>query len=387
MKPRKLLVLISDYLSVLYSKGELITRYYNPGNLFDEVHIVMTNDDQVDPTLVNFTVGNAKLYVHALGDSSFFWKFNRHFLPHLHAYTRRAVNLIRSIEPSLIRSYGAKLNGHIAAHAKKVLGIPFVASLHNNPDQVRSLTPWWPEWRFRVILSIHQFIERTALTAADVVAAVYIPCVPYAKRLGARDVRVLYNVLNPDHITRKMDYSLHKPPRLLTVGQQINGKNPEAIIRTLTHLDDAVLTVIGCGPLHDHLRQVARECGVDARVLFIEAIPNDQLVSSLPDYDLFVAHNIYVGVAKAVLEPLLTGLPVIISKREEIPNPELDGDWVMNVENTPKAYASTIKRLLSDHSEREALGRRAWEHANARYHPRITEQAYADLYRELVPGL
>ena len=384
LKPRKLVVLINDELSELRDKGELVSRYYNPGNIFDEVHIVLANADQVDPEVLRFIVGEAKLHVHALGDASFFSHLSPRFIDRLQRYVRRAVNLIQSIEPALLRSYDVGVHSYIAAQAGKALGLPFVLSLHGNPDlDFRSLTPWWPKWRRRAMLSVHRHLERTALRQADVVAAVYTPIVSYAERMGARDVRVLYNVLNPDVTVRKSSYELHDPPRLLSVGRQVRAKDPEAIIRALARLDRVTLTQVGMGPLHEHLKQVARDCGVASRVTFIPAVPNAQLVTSLPDYDLFVANNIYVGVAKAVLEPLLAGLPVIVSKRPGVPNPELDGDWVLAVSNTPDDYAVAIRHLLSSESRRAALGHRAAAYA-ARYHPRVTEQAYADLYQELL---
>jgi len=61
---KKLLVIIPDRLSALIEKGEVVTRYYNPGNLFDEVHIMMTNDDKPDPKLVQPMIGKAKLFLH-----------------------------------------------------------------------------------------------------------------------------------------------------------------------------------------------------------------------------------------------------------------------------------------------------------------------------------
>ena len=44
-----LMVILSDRLSELIDKGEVVPRYYNPGNLFRTVHIVLCNDDRPDP--------------------------------------------------------------------------------------------------------------------------------------------------------------------------------------------------------------------------------------------------------------------------------------------------------------------------------------------------
>src|SRR4030042_561627 len=60
---KRLLVIIPDRLSDLIRKGEMTPRYYNPGELFDEVHILMTNDDHPELALLQKTVGRAKLFV------------------------------------------------------------------------------------------------------------------------------------------------------------------------------------------------------------------------------------------------------------------------------------------------------------------------------------
>lgn len=51
--PETLLVIISDRLSHIIKKGELIDRYYNPGDLFKHVHILMTNSDRLMLTPCN----------------------------------------------------------------------------------------------------------------------------------------------------------------------------------------------------------------------------------------------------------------------------------------------------------------------------------------------
>jgi hypothetical protein len=54
----RLLVIIPDRLSVVTE------RYYKPGNLFPEVHILMTNEDRPDPATVQPMVGDAVLHLH-----------------------------------------------------------------------------------------------------------------------------------------------------------------------------------------------------------------------------------------------------------------------------------------------------------------------------------
>ena len=59
----KLIVLIDDKLTALVAKGEIINRYYNPGNFFSHVIIYVMNCERIDPCHMQRTVGTAKLEI------------------------------------------------------------------------------------------------------------------------------------------------------------------------------------------------------------------------------------------------------------------------------------------------------------------------------------
>jgi glycosyltransferase involved in cell wall biosynthesis len=145
------------------------------------------------------------------------------------------------------------------------------------------------------------------------------------------------------------------------------------------------LTLVGDGPYHEHLRSVAAACGVGSRVTFHRRLPNDELCELLLAQDIFATHTEYWEFGKAVIEPLLVGLPVIVNRRRGAPVAELQGDWVRLVDNSAEAYAEAIGHLLEDSAERERLGTRAYQHARERYAPERTEQVFADIYRSLLP--
>ncbi|OGG48160.1 MAG: hypothetical protein A3F84_23070 [Candidatus Handelsmanbacteria bacterium RIFCSPLOWO2_12_FULL_64_10] len=147
---------------------------------------------------------------------------------------------------------------------------------------------------------------------------------------------------------------------------------------------DAELTLVGDGDYHDYLRSVARECGMADRVVFHRALPNDQLCEMLPDFDIFATHTEYYEIGKSVLEPLLTGLPTVLNQRIGKPVPELQGDWVLLVENSVEGYYRALQRLLTDRAEREALGRRAYAHAQEHFAPAQTEAKVLQIYRQLL---
>ncbi|RJR43071.1 MAG: glycosyltransferase [Deltaproteobacteria bacterium] len=379
-----LLVIIPDRLSDLAAKGEITARYYNPGDLFDEVHIVMTNGDRPDPGPLAKTVGRARLYVHNLPLPSFV--FTLGWQPWLlKNWVQAGVNLAAKIRPALIRTHGNYGNGYLAAQIKKRLGVPLVVSLHTNPDvSQRRATPWRANWKRRLALEAMIKFEIETLKTADWVLPVYEPIHGYALRRGARRVEVCYNVINPDFLRAKESYSLHRPPRIISVSRQIPGKNPENLIRAVARLPEPELTLVGNGEGHAHLREVARECGLANRVIFRPSVPNDELCPLLPDFDIFAAHSDYWEISKSLLEPLLTGLPVVLNRRNGEPVPELQGDFLMLVDNTPEGYYEALQRLLTDDRFREELGRRAYAHAQARWSPAVTEAKYVEIYQRLL---
>jgi glycosyltransferase involved in cell wall biosynthesis len=382
---KKLLVIIPDRLSDLVKKGEITARYYNPGNVFDEVHILMTNDDRPDSTPLGQTVGHATLHLHNLPFPSplktLGWR------PTLMTpWIKQGVNLASQIAPDLIRTHGNYLNGFLASKIKSQLGIPLVVSLHINPDvDLRPRTPWWPTWKLRLAYEWYRPFEKETLRNADIVLPVYEPARIYAEHRGARRIQVCYNFLNPTCLRKKESYDLHSPPRIISVGRLIEAKNPENLIHAIALLDDVELTIVGDGPIQERLQRLVSALGLSQRVVFRREIPNGQLCQSLADFDLFATHSEYWEISKAVLESFLTGLPTVLNRRSGPPVPELQGNWVLLVDNTVEGYYGALRHLLCDRNAREKLGQIAYDHAQEHFRPDKTEQAFVDIYRKFLP--
>lgn len=399
MSIKKLLVIIPDDVNVLLAKGEYPERYYNPGNLFDEVHILITNAVVPDADKLQFTVGSAKLHVHNLPVPHIPRPFGRiSLIPHigfqrvfarwrLRGWVEQGLNLAEQIQPQLIRCHGSYANTYLGRKIKQKFDIPYLVSLHINPDEDKRARYTWHKHFFqRMLVELSLVFEREALQNADKVLPVYQPILDYLKRLEVERVQVCYNMLNIEHLIQKTDYTLHSPPRIISVGRQFAEKNPDNLIRAVAKLD-AELTMVGDGEYHQHLKDVAKECGIADRVHFLKAISNDELCAMLPTFDIFATHSEYWEISKSILEPLITGLPIIFNQRLGKPVPELQGDWIHLVENTVDGYYNALQTLLTDDAKREALGRRAYNHAQNRYAPPVTEAVFVDIYRDFVPAL
>lgn len=377
-----LMVIVPDRVSDYVNKGEVVERYYNPGNLFDDVHLVITNDDAPDSAALQKMAGDARLSVYNLPDA------RAQFVPTLGwrpwllgPWLKHALALAQDIRPALIRCHGALLNTFAASAIKKKCGTPYAVSLHINPDEdVRGRAGGLIK---RAVTYAQQDVERVGLLNADLVMPVYKPIVPYLQRLGVTRYEVCYNSLNPTHLRRKDDYTLHDPVRVISVGRQFAEKNPDNLIRAIAAMPNVHFTLVGDGSHHRHLRDVAAECGIMDRAEFFASMPNDELCRRLPGFDIFATHTEYWELSKSVLEPLLTGMPVVINKRIGAPVPELSDDICLLVSNSVAGYREALERLVADHGYRERLGRSAYAHAQANWSPAATEAKFVGIYRKL----
>lgn len=383
MSDRTLMIVVSETVSDWLDKGEVVDRYYNPGDLFDEVHLVLTNDDAPDPALLQRLVGGARFELHNAPLPPGAFKRTLGYRPLLlRGWADDVVSIARRAGARATRCHGANVNAFAASEIKRRLGVPYAVSLHINPDEdVRGRACGARE---RLRLRALRSLERYTLRRADVVLPVYRPIVPYLRSLGVSRYRVAYNVLSGAHLRAKRDYALHDPVRVISVGRQIAAKNPENVIRAVARLPGVALTLVGDGPVHSRLRAVAQETGRPERFTFHRALPNDELCRMLADHDVFATHSDYWELSKSVLEALLTGLPVILNRRPGEPVPELTPDLAILVENTVDGYEAALRHLLADDAARERLGRAAAGHATRNWAPEVTEQVFVEIYLGLL---
>jgi glycosyltransferase involved in cell wall biosynthesis len=299
----------------------------------------------------------------------------------MNGWAEGAVRLAREISPGLVRSYGAAVNAFAGYRVARALGLPHVVSLHMNPAEMRGMTGSRMEWLHR---NASRAMEEEVLRTATLVLPVYQGLVPYLESIGCHNYQVSYNALNGARLVPKTDYAAHDLLKILCVGRQVTGKNPEMILRAVAVAPHAHLTLVGDGALHDRLREIARELGAESKTTFISSMPNDQLCAVLRDFDVFMAQCDSDGIPKAVMEPMLVGLPVVVNRRTPTPVAELPGDVCMLVDDTAEGYAEAIRLLGSDEARRTRLGKAASSYANARWSPTAAEERLASVNKKFL---
>ena len=368
-----LLVIVSERISEWIDKGEVVDRYYNPGNRFDEVHLLLTNDDRPDPVVVQRLVGSARVSIHNLPARPNLLARKLGLWPILlRRWAAEAVPLARAISPNVVRCYGLHLNGLCALEIRRTLGTPVVVSLHDPRHSEES--------------AAMRSVRRKIVRGAQIVIAVYRPLVPYLEGLGARRIEVVYNVLNANTFRAKQDYGVHDPVSVVSVGRQVPDKDPTPLIRAIAGRPGFRLTLVGDGPLHQDLCTLVTGLGVGDRITLHRALPNDELVATLPDHDLFAAYFEYLEAPKTVLEAMLCGLPVVVNCGPNGAVPELNETVCLLVDGDVDGYGTGFDALVADPALRARLGEAARAWAYRSLDPEQTERQVVALYDELLHG-
>jgi len=98
---------------------------------------------------------------------------------------------------------------------------------------------------------------------------------------------------------------------LVTVSRLVRWKGLEAVIGILPRLPGTRLLVVGDGPLRPELERLARERGVEGRVVFTGPVSRGEVAGLLRSADVFVFNSWYEGLPHSVLEAMAAGVPVV----------------------------------------------------------------------------
>jgi glycosyltransferase involved in cell wall biosynthesis len=150
---------------------------------------------------------------------------------------------------------------------------------------------------------------------------------------------------------------------LLAVARLTRQKGIDVAIRALPDLpDDTVLVVLGDGPERAALLRLARELGLVQRVFLLGRVPD--VGAWLGRATLLVHPARWEGFGLAVLEAMLSGLPVVATNVSALPELVVDGEsGVLVPPDDAVALAHGIVRAL----DRPQLGAGGLERARSEF--------------------
>ena len=196
MNKHILCIFPNDPLISYYKKGEIKDRYFNPCNFFNEIHVISLFDDEIKEDKVKKMAGNAILKIHRMG------KVN---LSNYKSFEQKIISLVSTINPSLIRAFNPRVQGWLAAKTSLKLHIPLVISLHTNYEQQKKLAKQNRNYfRYLKLKYASKKLEIFSIKNADAIICVYEFIVPYAKKMQAKNIHVIYNKVDTEKFSNKV---------------------------------------------------------------------------------------------------------------------------------------------------------------------------------------
>ena len=216
-----------------------------------------------------------------------------------------------------------------------------------------------------------RFVERVLARRADRVIAITRALARFTvDRVGlpARKVDVVHYGL--DELPAPWAEGPPPPAEgrlLLAVARLTEQKGLDVAVRALPAIPgDVRLAVLGEGPARPALEALARELGVERRLLLPGRVGD---VAAWLERAAVVVHPArWEGFGLAVLEAMLASRPVVASAVSSIPELVADGETgVLVPPDDPDALASAVAALLQEPERAERLGRAGRERARSEF--------------------
>jgi glycosyltransferase involved in cell wall biosynthesis len=278
--------------------------------------------------------------------------------------------LVRGLRADVVHTHlvHADLYGGLAARLR---GTPLVSTKHND-DPFRT-------GAFRFVERALAHIEDRVITISDSLRRFTIDCVgvPAAKvetiHYGLDEPPPPWGGNPPDDVPANARI-------VLSVSRLTRQKGIDTAIRALPLLpDDVVLVVLGEGPERERLRELAEELLVVDRVFLPGRVPD--VGAWLRRAHVYVQPSRWEGFGLAVLEAMVSGLPVVATNVSSLPELVADGDTgVLVPPEDPAALARGVERALAE----PVLGAAGRDRARIEFSVAQMADRTAALYRTLL---
>lgn len=291
--------------------------------------------------------------------------------------------LIKSMNINLIHThgYGSDNFGRITA---KLTRIPSIVHAH---DENRNY-PWHQNLADFLLIP---FTNKAIAVSEGVKKSCILK-----RRINENKLFVLHNgiqlenfiTLEQDLIQKeKMHFGIQSGSKVIgTVARLRKEKGIKYLIQSAPQIldlfPDTVFFIAGDGPLREELENLAKDLGIESRIIFAGFCNKIPTVLSI--IDIFVAPSLTEGSPLGILEAMAMGKPIVASNVGGITEILKDNETGLLVPpENPKALAEKIIYLLKNEEELKSLIKKASEEIK-RYDINFYIKKLEDIYFELL---
>lgn len=273
-------------------------------------------------------------------------------------------------------------NGCVAGIAGLLTNRPVLTSMRGD-DVSRARKTWFA----KLVLKLAIALSRTVVAVSTDMAKWLREEFPAA----ARKIAVVENGVDAAFVTvfdARRDRPFPPLPALVCAGNLIPRKGHRVLFLALAQCTDLAwrLRLAGEGPEHAELSRLATELGLSDRIEFLGELPPDAVPSFLANADLFILPSFSEGRPNALLEAMVSGLPVVASDIDGVAELiEDDRTGRLFPPGDDKALAAILRVLLRDAAALSRLGAAAHTEILGRQLTWTgTAEKYATLYRQML---
>lgn len=328
--------------------------------------------------------------IHRVGFGCFLDKF---FLPTLGFL--KAKRLYREQLPAIIwgmmASYGSLGAMFFKSRNPK---IPFLLTLQEGDPLARL--------KRRIFLIKPIFLK--IFQKADFIQVISNYLISWAKEFGYKgEIEVVPNGVDIEHFTRKyseeelkeLKAKLGKKPddKYLVTASRLAKKNAiDDVIRSLPRLSENIkFLVLGTGPDFNMLKKLAKQLGVEKRVIFLGHVDHKEMPKYLKISDIFIRPSLSEGMGNSFIEAMAAGIPVIATQEGGIVdflfdpkmNPDKKPTGRAVNRRDPKGIAAAVKFFLEDQTKTKEIIANAKELAIKNYDWGIIAEKMDKIFNKL----
>jgi glycosyltransferase involved in cell wall biosynthesis len=142
---------------------------------------------------------------------------------------------------------------------------------------------------------------------------------------------------------------------IISIGRLVKRKGFDVAIQALAALPDQKMKylIIGDGPEEQVLKALAKDLGVQDRVLFLGFQPEDKKYQYLAVADIYLLSSLHEGFGICLMEAMYSGLPIVSTDNGGQTDLLDDGrNALLAPAGDPGALAAKIKALVADYDAR-----------------------------------
>jgi glycosyltransferase involved in cell wall biosynthesis len=179
---------------------------------------------------------------------------------------------------------------------------------------------------------------------------------------------------------------------ILSVGRLVPYKGFDVLIRAARHLaDDAVMVIVGGGPLKDELQAAIDAGGVGDRVVLAGRLSDGALHTLFSSAQLYCMPSTYRAEAFGVvlLEAMAYGVPIVATDIPGSAVPWVNAHGVSGVNvpvNDPEALAAACNDILASQEKRTALAKGARQRFVSEFTEEESVRKMMSAYERMMAG-